>query len=115
MIDVSLGLQAGQGDEGLPAVPAELPLRAISAILQRGWQGSHLPSPARSPDGAGPRQRVLLGKGARQPQWDRRDALPAQAQKVPVLVGDVALFPHLEVVEGKMVCDDSASQPSARR
>lgn len=29
MIDGSLALQAGQGDEGLPAVP-----RAISAILQ---------------------------------------------------------------------------------
>lgn len=32
---------------------------------------------------------------------------------MPVLVGAEALFPLLELVKGKMVCDDAASAPSA--
>lgn len=28
--------------------------------------------------------------------------------------GEEALFPHLELVEGKIVCDDAATEPSAR-
>lgn len=36
-----------------------------------------------------------------------------QAQEVPGWWAEEALFPHLELVEGKIVCDDAASEPSA--
>lgn len=41
----------------------------------------------------------------------RRD--PRQAQRVLVLEEEEALFPGLELLEGKIVCDDAAPEPSA--
>lgn len=94
------------------AVPSELPLRPSvpsCAELRLGRAATCLAGQS----WARLRQGSARGREAQWLQGDRRDS--AQAQGVPALAADAALLPRLELVEGKIVCDAAASEPSVHR
>lgn len=114
MIDVAWLLRQeleGQGDRVLPEVPSELPCGAVSTIPDRGPAGwpLALAGPSDQPALGQLHQGIPPGEGSVGCRGTGRDR---QCQS---WWGEEALSPHLELVEGKIVCDDAAPEPSARR
>lgn len=107
----------GQGRPGLPAVPSELPLRPAvpsRAGLRLGRAATCLPGRVAGQSWARLRQGSA---GGEKPDGCRGTGgtHSARARGAPALAAEAALLPRLELVEGKIVCDDAASEPSVPR